>query len=263
MALNAMVEYLRDPYQQKARVFPGLLTALPLLVPLLWILGPRNPFLTALVALVTSCGAIYGLASVARGLGKKLEEKLLARWGGMPTTITLRHRDSFFDDYTKTRYRAAIKSKLGVDLPSPDEEVKDPAAADQTYSGVTRHLREITRGKEHALLLKENIAYGFHRNMLAMKPLGLFTSGLGVMLGLVLSQAVQFAPFHVQIIKLLSPGPAGGITLFVATVILLSWTYFTEAHVKRIGYTYAERLFESVSAVKSQKPRARGVAKPL
>lgn len=77
MAIQAFLELVRDPYQQKARVFPGLLTALPLLVPLLWILGPKNPVLTALVTLATSCGAIYGLASVARGLGKRLEERLV------------------------------------------------------------------------------------------------------------------------------------------------------------------------------------------
>jgi len=77
VAIQAFLELVRDPYQQKARVFPGLLTALPLLVPLLWILGPKNPVLTALVTLATSCGAIYGLASVARGLGKRLEERLV------------------------------------------------------------------------------------------------------------------------------------------------------------------------------------------
>ncbi|MBC8725817.1 hypothetical protein F6X37_31000 [Paraburkholderia sp. 31.1] len=262
MALDVLVEYLRDPYQRTARVFPGLLTALPLLVPLLWILGPRNPLLTAMLTLVTSCGAIYGLASVARGLGKRLEEKMLAQWGGMPTTIILRHRDTFLDSYSKTRYRAAIAAKLGVELPSAEDETRNPAAADQVYNGVTRHLRELTRGKEHTLLLKENIAYGFHRNMLAMKPLGLATSFAGIVFGLVQSQVVQFSPFHFQVAKLLSPGTSGGITLFTAAVMLISWAYFSEAHLKRIGYAYAERLFESGTGIKAQRSRARVPAKP-
>lgn len=261
MALNALIESFRDPYQQKARVFPGLLTALPLLVPFLWILGPRSPSLTVLLTLVTSCGTIYSLASVARGRGKKLEEKLQARWGGMPTTIILRHRDTFIDEYSKTRYRAAIKATLGVDLPTQEEEARDPAAADRLYSGVTRHLRELTRGKEHPLLLKENIAYGFHRNMLAMKPLGVSTSILGIAFGLLLTRAVEFSPLRVQVVKILSPGAAGGITLFVATVVLISWTYFTEAHLKRIGYAYAERLFESVTGIKPRRSHAKSAAK--
>lgn len=256
MALPAFLELVRDPYQQKARVFPGLLTALPILVPLLWILGPRNPILTALLGLVTSCGAIYGLASVARGLGKKLEGCLVAQWGGLPTTILLRHRDRHLDDYSKIRYRTAIETKLGVKLPTVEEETADPDAADQMYDGVTRHVRELTRGKEHALLLKENIAYGFHRNMLAMKPLGLTTSVLGMLFGAMISGIIQLAPFQVHVDRIASPGAAGGITLLVSLVVFASWMYFTEGHVERIAYTYAERLFESLPAIKLQR-RAR------
>ncbi|ATG21074.1 hypothetical protein CO705_14950 [Ralstonia pickettii] len=253
MALSAFLELVRDPYQQKARVFPGLLTALPILVPLLWILGPKNPILTALLGLVTSCGAIYGLASVARGLGKRLEGRLVAQWGGLPTTIILRHRDRHLDDYSKTRYRTAIEAKLGVKLPTVDEENSDPGAADQIYDGVTRHVRELTRGKEHSLLLKENIAYGFHRNMLAMKPVGLITSVVGMLFGVIISGIVELVPLHINVEKIASPGAAGGITLIVSLVVLASWTYFTEGHVRRIAYTYAERLFESLPAIKQQR----------
>lgn len=253
MALQALLELVRDPYQQKARVFPGLLTALPLLVPLLWVLGPRNPILTALLTLVTSCGAIYGLASVARGLGKRLEERLVAKWGGLPTTTMLRHRDTHFDDYTKARYRGAIESKLGIRLPTIEDETAAPEAADRAYEGAVRHIRELTRGKEHALLLKENIAYGFHRNMLAMKPLGLTTSLLGILFGALISNAVTIAPLQIHLNKLTNPGAAGGITLFVALAIFVSWLYFTEGHVKRIAHTYAERLFEALALVKQQR----------
>ncbi|QET02993.1 hypothetical protein FOB72_13670 [Cupriavidus pauculus] len=253
MALNGLLELVRDPYQQKARVFPGLLTALPILVPLLWILGPKNPILTALLGLVTSCGAIYGLASVARGLGKRLEGRLVAKWGGLPTTIILRHRDRHLDDYSKARYRSVIEAKLGVKLPTVDEENAEPDVADQMYDGVTRHVRELTRGKEHALLLKENIAYGFHRNMLAMKPLGVITSLVGMLFGVMISGMVQLSPFQIHADKVASPGAAGGITLVVSIVVFASWMYFTEDHVKRIAYTYAERLFESLTVIKQQR----------
>ncbi|WP_186092478.1 hypothetical protein [Burkholderia gladioli] len=261
MAIDVLIDYLRDPYQRTARVFPGLLTVLPLLIPLLWILGPRSPILTALLALVTSCGAVYGLASGARGLGKRLEERLVKKWGGMPTTIILRHRDTHLDDYTKSRYHKIISEKLQTTLPNAEDEQRDQVSADQIYSGVTRHLRELTRGKKYALLLKENIAYGFHRNMLAMKPVGLATSVIGIFFGLLQSQVVQFAPPHIQFSKLLTPGTAAGITLFGATAILFSWLYFTEAHLKRIGYAYAERLFESACDI-DVSPQRGGTRKP-
>lgn len=72
---------VKDPYERNARVVPGLLVALPLLVPLLCVYGAKHPVLTGLIGLLAGCGAIYALASVARGRGKKLEESLVATWG--------------------------------------------------------------------------------------------------------------------------------------------------------------------------------------
>ena len=62
MTVTEFLNSLRDPYETKARVFPGLLVALPLLVPILLIFGPKNPVLTALLSLFGGCGAIYWLA---------------------------------------------------------------------------------------------------------------------------------------------------------------------------------------------------------
>ena len=170
--MTTIFELVKDPYERKARVTPGLLVALPLLVPLLCVYGAKHPVLTGVVGLLGGCGAIYALASVARGRGKKLEEMLVAKWGGMPTTIALRHRDRFLDSVSKQRYHTAITEKLGIAMPTAEEESANPDKADDIYIGATRRLRELTRSNKK-LLLKENIAYGFHRNMLAMKPVGI------------------------------------------------------------------------------------------
>lgn len=256
MNISAFLNHIKDPYEQKARVFPGLLVVLPLLVPLLWIFGPKNPILTTLLGLIVSCGAVYALASIARGMGKRLEEKLVVRWGGMPTTLILRHRDSFLDSLSKSRYHNDIRQKLGVTLPTADEELANPIAADDMYIGSTRQLRELTRGKTHALLLKENIAYGFHRNMLAVRPIGVLTSLVGILLGLVLSKAIQLKPLGFDFSNLAEPSLAGGMTLAVSTILLLSWAYFNEASVKRMGYVYAERLFESLRSLPSKRKKS-------
>jgi hypothetical protein len=257
MSWDALLNHLKDPYEKKARVFPGLLVVLPLLVPLLWIFGPKSPGLTTLLGLVAGCGSIYGLASIARGLGKRLEEQLVIRWGGMPTTLILRHRDRFLDGHSKARYHNDIKTKLGITLPTADQENLHQDASDDAYIGATRKLRELTRGKSHALLLKENIAYGFHRNMLAMRPLGIISSLIGILFGLVLGKVIQLKPIAVDISNLADPGLAGGITLAVSAALLVSWAYFSESAVKRMGYVYAERLFECLNSLPSKrKPRA-------
>jgi hypothetical protein len=151
--------------------------------------------LTGVIGLLGGCGAIYALASVARGRGKKLEEILVAKWGGMPTTIALRHRDKFLDGVSKQRYHTAITAKLGIAMPTAEEESASPDKADDIYVGATKRLRELTRSNKQ-LLLKENIAYGFHRNMLAMKPVGIVSCLLGIVYGLLIAKILQVVPPH-------------------------------------------------------------------
>jgi len=75
--MTGLLDLFKDPYERKARLIPGLLVALPLLVPLVSVYGPRHPVLTSVLGLLGGCGAMYALASIARGRGKKLEEILL------------------------------------------------------------------------------------------------------------------------------------------------------------------------------------------
>jgi hypothetical protein len=255
--MTSILEAFPDPYERKARLYPGLLVALPLLVPLLCVYGAKDPVLTSVVGLLGGCGAIYALASVARGRGKKLEENLVKVWGGMPTTLMLRHRDSFLNSMSKRGYHEAITSKLGIPMPTAEEEASDPAKADDTYTGATRRLRELTRG-DKKLLLKENIAYGFHRNMLAMKPIGVFTSLAGLVYGLAIAQVLQLAPPYVVPVNIANPGLAAGLTLLISLALLAAWLfYFNQDAVRRVGIVYAERLFECLSIMPKAPPKKR------
>lgn len=254
MNLKAIVDTIRNPYERKARVVPGLLVALPLLVPIASIGGPKNPAVTAVLGLISACGVIYALASVVRGLGKAKEEKLVAEWGGVPTTIMLRHRDTTLEGPTRALYHQLIQTKLGQQMPTAVMEQQDPAAADDAYKAAGRQLRELTRGKQFSLLLKENIAYGFHRNMYGARALGWVTSTLGVIIGLVLSKVVTLVPFAVHPEALAEPSLSGALTLGISLPVWLSWFYFGPKQVRRIANVYAERLFEALRTI--PKPRA-------
>lgn len=245
------IEQIRDPYERRARVTPGLLVVLPLVVPLVAIYGQKNIVLTGVFTVLGGCGVIFALANIARGRGKALEERLIASWGGLPTTILLRHRDDFFDRHTKKRYHDMIRMKLGLPVPNMEEEIAAPEDADQAYMAAARRLRELTRGNTK-LLLKENIAYGFHRNMVAMKPVGVTSCLLGAAHGLVLAEVLQPTLPYMDIANLFTPGLAAGLTLLISLALLASWLfYFTQAAVWRIGCVYAERLFEQLSSVRS------------
>ena len=252
-----LIDQLKDPYERKARVFPGLLVALPVLLPLLCVYGPKHPTLTAVVGLLAACGVIYALANIARGRGKALEERLVKAWGSMPTTLALRHRDAFYDSVTKLRYHSDIVNKLGIPMPSQEEEAADPVKADDSYMGAARRLRELTRDDKQ-LLLKENIAYGFHRNMLAMKGPGILTSICGLVYGLVIARALSFMPFQFSPVHLADPGLPAGLTLAVSLLLLLAWCFYFDADkVRRIGFAYAERLFEHLPSLSTSHQKQR------
>lgn len=257
----SLLEQIKDPYERTARVTPALLVALPVLTPLVCVYGPRHPLLTAIVGLLSACGVVYALASIARGRGKKLEEQLVRKWGGLPTTIVLRHRDNFFDRITKKRYHEDIETKLGIGMPTPQEEEGNPAQADEAYAGAARRLRELTRS-DKKLLLKENIAYGFHRNMLAMKGPGILTSLIGLAYGLIIAKALSLRPFTLQPEQLADPGLAAGVTLATSILLLAAWFFYFDADkVRRIGFVYAERLFEHLPSLSPAKKRAASRAR--
>lgn len=250
--MASFIEQLKDPYERKARLTPGLLVALPLLVPLVATYGQKNIVLTGIIGLLSSCGVMFALANIARGLGKALEERLVKnKWGGLPTTVLLRHRDNFFERHTKLRYHEIIRSKLGIHVPNATEEAAAPLEADQLYIAATRRLRELTRG-DTKLLMRENIAYGFHRNMTALRPIGVISCMLGISYGLILADVVgQTEPFF-DISKIFAPGLAAGLTLLISSALLTAWIfYFTQAALWRVGCVYAERLFERLPGLRS------------
>ncbi|MBG7618076.1 hypothetical protein I5R65_01230 [Herbaspirillum sp. AP02] len=255
--MTTIFELVKDPYERKARVIPGLLVALPVLVPLVCVYGAKHPLLTGVIGLLGGCGAIYALSSVARGRGKMLEETLVEKWGGMPTTIALRHRDKFLDTISTQRYHTAITAKLGIAMPTADEELADIGRADDIYIGATKRLRELTRTNKR-LLLKENIAYGFHRNMLAMKPVGIISCLMGTIYGLLIGKILQITPPYFFPINLVDPGLASGITLLISLALLAAWLFYFNQHaVRRMGFVYAERLFECLPSLPVSKPKKR------
>lgn len=259
--MRALFELLTDPYDRQARATPALMVVLPLLLPVVAQYGLKHPALTAILAVMSSCGAIYTLSSIARGRGKVLETKLIAEWGGLPTTIALRHRDKHLDSVTKRGYHEAIASKLNIEMPSSDEERLAPEAADEAYKAAGVKLRELTRN-DKKLLLKENIAYGFHRNMVAMKPVGILACVVALMYCALLSKVVSLHAPYVNINALAGPGIAAGLGFLVATAMLGFWLFhFRKDVVKTFGYAYADRLFESIGSVKAV-PKKRGKAAP-
>lgn len=242
----SVLDKIRDPYERKARVTPALIVLLPFLVPLVLVYGPKSSLLTGLAGLFLSCGVLFTLANIVRGYGKKLEFQLIKKWGGLPTTISLRHRDTFFDPLTKARYHSAIEAKLNIKMPTHEEEMENPIKIDGIYEGACRLLREKTRINNH-LLIQENINYGFNRNMVAVKNLGIFTSLLGLMLSIHMLGLINWNYSNTGFNSTMTADFTSLITLLISLITLFFWLFFFNFNsVRQIGFCYAERLFEAL-----------------
>jgi hypothetical protein len=120
------------------------------------------------------------LAQLARDRGKELQASLFAEWGGTPTTVRLRHRDLTINPITKARYHNKASSLLGVPFPSDSEELEDAKRADDLYEAFGDCLRDHTRdSSQFPLVLEENINFGFRRNMLGLRFIGLLLAVIG------------------------------------------------------------------------------------
>jgi hypothetical protein len=250
MTLDDIVAKVTDPYERPARLYPALLALLPLLALVMLLSGPKATALTGAVTVAVSCGGLYLTTNFCRELGKRLEEKLYREWGGRPTTQLLRHRDNTIEGVTKRRYHAFLASKINVPFPDKDQEANNPATADEIYQSGVRWLLNHTRpedDRKFELIFKENVAYGFRRNALGVKPLGLVIS-VGSFLWVLVVEGVFFGLNH-RFIDVTAfsrlPEPATA-SLILSVVLIVSWLFFfTKSSVRTAAFTYAETLLRA------------------
>lgn len=221
-----------DEYALRARVYPGLLACLPILITVL-LLWP-NLNLKALWSIIGAVGGTFLLANYVRSRGKRLESELIEKWNGLPTTHMLRHRE-VDNPIMFRRRRRGLERVFGEPLPSADEEQANAAAADAIYVAATRALIVKIRSDKvrYPRVHEENIHYGFRRNLFALKTTSIIVLG-------VLTTTDVLA----SIIRFRSPDlVAIGFNLLIG----LAWLVVVrERWVHEAGQTYAERLFETL-----------------
>lgn len=194
--------------------------------------------LSGLVALVVAFGGLQLLAHLARDRGKGLEGVLFDDWGGIPSVCIFRHCDSLIPKPAKLRYHALLAGQTGIQAPSAETEKNEPHIADEIYRSWAAYLRAQTRDeKKYSLLFKENINYGFRRNMLGIKwhcvVSGLIGNGIIIFPKL---PVLNFTQIELAIIALIS------VYILVVTFVINSkW-------VKPIAVEYAKRLIETANA---------------
>lgn len=138
----------------------------------------------------------------------------------------------------KGRYHGILSERTGINAPSVEEENEDSSSADGVYRSWSDYLRSQTRDTaQYPMVFKENINYGFRRNLLGLK-------GYCILLGLI-SIAMIAVPAYIS--KLLSNDQIAflivlSIYIVIVTVVVnRPWVRFT-------AYAYAHHLLESVDS---------------
>jgi hypothetical protein len=237
-----------DTYSIKARLQPEFLVLLPVILAITAWLPAQLALWKTISSFAVYCGLWVLLAEMGRDLGRKKQPRLWQEWGGAPTTRLLRHRDTTLDPITLDRYHAFLGNAINRRFPSRTEEAADSNVADPLYESATKYLLEATRDEsKFPLVLKENISYGFRRNLWGMKPAALALCVLGIALCLIpVGQAVWRS----------APVPPLAISMAVATVsLLVLWALrITPAWIKTAADAYAIRLLASCDQLATANP---------
>lgn len=259
--MTDLAKLIFDPYSRQARLYPALLTLIPLLVTV-WTLWPEAIDLATVKGLGgigVAFGGLYALASYARSCGKRVEKRLLADWGGWPTTIWLRHRSTFLQQPTLARYHQHLHDHVPNWVrPTPQEEQTDPQRTDMQYASAVDWLKEQCRGKNYPLVESELAEYGFRRNLRGLRGTGIVQCLAGIFVAFAvtayrdageLNVAVFLDPHHLW--ELISRSAAGLAILFNAISVTLWLMVVRDNWVRESADHYARALLANCDGVKS------------
>ncbi|MCC0055320.1 MAG: hypothetical protein H6883_04210 [Rhodobiaceae bacterium] len=172
-----------DTYVVRARLFPAILAIAPAIAFMLASFAADWDKIGLPQVLITTAVAVlfFGFSDLSRRLGRRVEKRMFVFSSGRPFPTVLRHRDKVIDMKSKARYHTFLASKLGERSPTAASETKDPSRADAYYILAGNWLRERTRDQaKFKVLFGENVVYGFRRNLLGLKWVGLGINGIVV-----------------------------------------------------------------------------------
>ncbi|WP_262249865.1 hypothetical protein [Parapedobacter soli] len=231
-----------DRYSLNARIYPVVIFYMPaIILAVLFLLKFDN-----YIHLFTSFGIVgalsYLFSQLGRDGGRRKERKLWRSWGGAPTTQLLRWSNNEINVNIKKRYHNKLSVLCPVDdLPDPAYEQANPVESDEIYQYWTKFLISKTRDtQKYSVLFKENMNYGFRRNLWGMKTYAIW---------LILILMVGTYGYYWLTIKSINP-TIYPMEFLIAEVILLVIFFFwifviNKNWIKVPAFAYAERLLEA------------------
>lgn len=242
--MKLQLDNLIDLYDLKARVSPALLVLFPTICTM-WLWFPKvHTWLDALSGSVFVYLLAWFLGRIARDRGVAVQNKIFSDAGGNLTALMLRNSDKTLNPLDKERYRKLLEETIGqFKFPSSDEDESTTDAMnkyDMAVNWLRRHTRDTS---QFGLLFKENMTYGFHRNLYGMKLFGIGFSMLNL---------ITMVGFYCMVGPESIKGyyPALITSFLIHLITLIVWFFFiTEKAVLSASRAYAERLLETTEIV--------------
>jgi len=232
-----------DKYTLSARVYPAAIVFLPVLALGIAFSVDIKEYYHVLTAIgITSCLAFL-FSHLSREFGKEKENGLWKKWGGAPTSQLLRKENNIIDPLTKEK----IYSGMKLLLPESAILIENGTAEEMedVFRAWIRYLRGKTREtKKFQLIFKENVDYGFRRNLWAMKKLALLIDGVAI------AACYIYVGVTIGFSDLAHYPSQFYLTLVIDTLLAILWILLiNENWVKTQAFAYAERLIESFDSV--------------
>ena len=191
-----------------------------------------------------SCGLPFIFTHISRNAGKNIEKTLFEKWGGIPSVAIFRHRDHRLDSISKQNYHKKMSELVpNTKQYTIQEEIDNSDEADNVYHAWSQFL--LSRTRDHTkfnLLFIENINYGFLRNLLGLRNLGIFISCLCLLLLCIYGYITFPCLRDIDISILISCGLESGIIFF--------WIFWVnEKRVHVAANAYAKQLVETIEQI--------------
>ena len=162
-----------NTYYFKARLFPTVITSIPLLVFVTQVLNPLYgeslkkvyDILPILTSLGIYAGLVFLSVQINRFVSKEIFQSFFFKEDiNMPTTNYLLWSNVFFAVDTKKAINEKILSSFNIILLNPAEEQQDNLRARNLVVHAVSQIKNKLR--DNAILFQHNIEYGFIRNLI-------------------------------------------------------------------------------------------------
>jgi len=237
-----------DSYDLKARYFPSVILALPVLVTLWTCFYYEIETVSKIWGGIFSAAVLYFISIFVRALGEKIEPRLWESWGGAPSTLLVSWVNNRIGDNLKAKYHEMVRLDQGLPMPTKEEEQADPPKAAQMIEDAFERVKGVIRKNDKGgLWWIADAEYGFARNLHGSRWVWLILSILAPLV----TAGFLWKKFSELVL-------VGFILLFLNLIgcVFFGW-FLLPDYTEQVGFRYAEHSWESFCNIAEERNKRK------